>query len=259
MIGGKNASQEQFPYHVSLLYKDVPYCGGSILTKKWVLTAASCIVQERKELFQVLVAANTIDECRYDVDFAAIHDDFRVNTKIQTSTSDIAVARTRAAMEFTKLVHPISIRSSFVGDGEDGFVSGRGYTSVKKPQYSKFLQFRESRTITNHQCEILMPEKYKSSIDNTTLCLHTYPGFGNCNGDFGGGLKIKGELVGVATWVTECPRGHPDVFTRISEFTLWIDEAMQMNYKLPKPMPKLIKLIVHNNHHKIYYYGTTIF
>lgn len=43
IVGGQNASFGQFPYHVSLQRNGTHQCGGSILNKYYVLTAAHCI------------------------------------------------------------------------------------------------------------------------------------------------------------------------------------------------------------------------
>lgn len=45
IVGGIDANVGQFPYQVSLQRKDGShFCGGSILNKNFVLTAAHCVV-----------------------------------------------------------------------------------------------------------------------------------------------------------------------------------------------------------------------
>lgn len=43
IVGGYPASPNQFPHQVALLRSGSLTCGGSLITDKWVLTAAHCI------------------------------------------------------------------------------------------------------------------------------------------------------------------------------------------------------------------------
>jgi secreted trypsin-like serine protease len=42
ITGGTTASRGQFPWQVALIIDDTWFCGGSVISSEWVLTAAHC-------------------------------------------------------------------------------------------------------------------------------------------------------------------------------------------------------------------------
>lgn len=61
--------------------------------------------------------------------------------------------------------------------------------------------------------------------DFITLCAYSErKGTVLCRGDIGGALISQNKLIGVASWGVDCAPGSPDGFTRITEFTSWIDD-----------------------------------
>lgn len=42
IVGGKDANITDYPYQVSVMFYDLPGCGGSIINQQFILTAASC-------------------------------------------------------------------------------------------------------------------------------------------------------------------------------------------------------------------------
>lgn len=59
---------------------------------------------------------------------------------------------------------------------------------------------------------------------------------GSCNGDSGGGLfigttNVERKLIGIASFASSqgCEKDFPEVYTRVSSFTDWVDKNMAAN------------------------------
>ena len=48
IVGGQDADVNEYPWQIRLEYNGAFYCGGSIINKKTVLTAAHCIDDPRQ-------------------------------------------------------------------------------------------------------------------------------------------------------------------------------------------------------------------
>ena len=51
IFGGRNASNGDAPWQVSIRYLGEHFCGGSIIAKRWIVTSASCI-DDYKERYE---------------------------------------------------------------------------------------------------------------------------------------------------------------------------------------------------------------
>lgn len=89
------------------------------------------------------------------------------------------------------------------------------------------------RTISNDECITRHKFKVKKFIYNTTLCTYIDYDAGSYYGDSGGPLIINNKLVGVLSWGIirdeEKQPLRPEQFTRISEYTQWIEEKTGNN------------------------------
>lgn len=125
IVGGETATPHQFPYQVSLRSAtNSHFCGGSIITADWVLTAAHCTIDGTPASTRVIVNAHHFsnDGVTYETQRIENHE----NYDPEDLTFDIALIQTAESILFSDTVAPIAISSEFVGAGIRVRVSGWG-------------------------------------------------------------------------------------------------------------------------------------
>ena len=139
IINGQNAKNGQFPHMVSL-QSSLTYshhCGGSILSSRFILTAAHCCQGGYANPKNVVAVVGTIHLSRGGVtvklDKIAANKKFHA-TSVKYGIYDVAVIRTATDIIFTDLIQPIALPK--VNLPEDRAVkvvlSGWGYQEVFK-------------------------------------------------------------------------------------------------------------------------------
>lgn len=138
IVGGETANPGQFPYQVSLRTKirmnnTMVYrhrCGGSIISKRWIISAAHCTQGKLARPTRMMIVAGAHhfqnDGRIYYLKRIVNHPKFnRRNLK-----NDICLLQTRKAIEFHKRVRAIRLNKQFVGANETSILSGWGTTQV---------------------------------------------------------------------------------------------------------------------------------
>lgn len=111
IIGGANAARAQFRHQVSLRHNNgrSHFCGGSIIARRFVLTAAHCTQRQlaQPDNVRVVVGATLVSTggTQYRTDRIINHP----NYNNRTLANDIAVIRTAEPIVFNALVQPISL------------------------------------------------------------------------------------------------------------------------------------------------------
>lgn len=131
--GGREARPGQFPYQVSLRErkggKYVHVCGGSILSKRFVLTAAHCLELRTTPLY-ILVGGHNRDVVDrkdiYNISRVFIHENFSSTTL----ENDIGLLRVEKAIQFSKTVRAIPLHQEFLYGDVNVTTSGWGETNV---------------------------------------------------------------------------------------------------------------------------------
>lgn len=258
LVGGETAKPGQFPYQVSLRKprklsnKMVVFrhrCGGSVISNRWILSAAHCTQGEYSNVssLSVFVGAHNFsnDGRAYALDRIVNHPLYQVSGRFR---NDLCLLRTSESIRFSKNVRPIPLRRKFVGGGANVTISGWGDTQVRMLHYShldflmfdftfyryiqndpivlaKYLQFLDVSTMTNDECRGHYNASTAANIYNGTLCTQRRSDQGVCFGDSGGPVTLNRQLVGVVSWGVPCACGYPDQHVRISVYLDWIQRV----------------------------------
>lgn len=134
IIGGNEAELGEFPYHVSLRDDIGRFCGGAIISNRWVMTAQHCVdsFDIYIDWLNIVTGAHhsTIGGYDYPVDRIVNHPEFNW----ATLTNDISLLRTDREIVFGDLVTAIPFSNAHVGAGITTRTSSWGSTVVSNLQ-----------------------------------------------------------------------------------------------------------------------------
>ncbi|CAK1548152.1 unnamed protein product [Leptosia nina] len=230
ILGGSNAADGEFPYQVSLRIKSnnklYHFCGGVIISPKWILSAAHCTLTHNypADKIRVVTGTNKLDSGgdTYEVEKVITHEKYDGKSFL----NDVEVLKLKKEIKFGDKVANISLASSNTPGGVDLIASGWGYTTNNRygRQSPNDLQKLMVKSLSVKECQDSALKVYKKTnpIVDSQLCTYKAEGQGICQGDSGGPVVYKKEVVGLASWVISCARGRPDVFTRVFSFVDWI-------------------------------------
>ncbi|XP_062540254.1 chymotrypsin-1-like [Armigeres subalbatus] len=221
IAGGGPARPDQIPYQVALLTAadGLHYCGGSILNRRWVLTAGACVIGKAPSDIIVFAGSNQLNERGQSrrVDRTVLHPNFDV----ELSHNDVAVVRVIESFVFNNFIQPINMSAEYAASGLNATVSGFGRESISNPGDGS-LRFVQVQLISQETCHEAFDENYTPRLEDNTVCALGAEGEGICLGDAGGPLVYNGELIGVISWGVPCGLGLPDVFARVSAHRGWV-------------------------------------
>merc|ERR1711973_972235 len=197
IVGGEEAEPNQWPWIVALFVDDAWFCGGSIISENWVMTAAHC------------------------VDGAL--------------SFDIALIELPSPITFNDYIKPSCLPAP--GDeadvGDMVSVIGWGRPSDSASGISPVLRMvHDIPVMSNRECN-----SYYGIVKDGVVCIDTTGGRGSCNGDSGGPLidevsSGKWNQVGVVSFgsTAGCEVGAPAGFTRTEYYLDWISSNAAIKY-----------------------------
>nr|XP_022905882.1 chymotrypsin-2-like [Onthophagus taurus] len=233
IIEGGPADQRNFPFIVSIIYNGYHTCGASLITSRYVLTAAHCaysrhqLIDERYTFISV-GSSRWEEGTKYGVSKIYVHDEYN-NDRV---VNDIALLKTDKKVRFSTYIRPGKLYGNELPkqSGLECIVIGWGYTSnngylVKSA--TDVLNKVKITTISPQRCR-----RYYRNVDERNICLTGIGRQGSCSGDSGGPLltDIDGNLVqiGLVSYGGDCNNTAPEVYTKISYFKDWILNSVKL-------------------------------
>uniref|UniRef100_A0A8C8ZSG2 Peptidase S1 domain-containing protein n=1 Tax=Prolemur simus TaxID=1328070 RepID=A0A8C8ZSG2_PROSS len=220
--GGSTAQEGEWPWQASLKKNGKHYCGASLISERYLVTAAHCF-QKTKDPKNYTVSFGTKvtpPYMQHYVQQIIIHEDYIQGEK----HDDIAIILLTEKVSFKKDVHRVCLpeATQIFPPGEGVVVTGWGALS-----YDVLLQKAPVKIIDTNTCNA--QEAYYGMVQDTMLCAGYMEGnIDACQGDSGGPLVHPNSrniwyLVGVVSWGHDCGKiNKPGVYVRVTAYRNWI-------------------------------------
>lgn len=237
VINGKSVRIEEYPFYVNLR---VPggVGGGSILNKRWILTAAHAVDME-KENIHVFVGTDIQGKGEHH-EIAKIFKHPAFNAA--TQENDIALILLKEPLSYSDRVKRIHLppKDGRYDDSDKAMVVGLGLT--KSMQLARTLQAARLPTLSKEKCEEGLISTDRIYKRESMICaINVAEQRDSAQGDSGGPLfvQISGKfiVIGVVAFGPKYERDKvhvegPGYYTRVSRYIDWINETVIKNDKI---------------------------
>ncbi|XP_017125862.1 serine protease SP24D [Drosophila elegans] len=222
VVGGEDAAKAQFPHQISLRNGGSHSCGGSILSRNYILTAAHCVTNQNANGTLIPVAAErfTIRAGSNDrFSGGVLHQvaEVIVHEEYGSHRNDVALLRLETPLILSSSIKPIDLPTADTPADVDVVISGWGRLK-HQGDVPRYLQYNTLKSISLDKCDELIGWGIQSE-----LCLLHEANNGACNGDSGGPAVYNNQVVGVAGFVwSACGTSFPDGYARVHFHNDWI-------------------------------------
>ncbi|XP_013161534.1 PREDICTED: trypsin 3A1-like [Papilio xuthus] len=215
IVGGRNATCEEFPHQVSFVVNNSYFCGGFIISDQYILTAAHC-AQEVDPSTVVMRIGSTWRKNGTKVTVTEVIPYPEYNNP--PYDKDIAVMKIAEPLQFDACTQPIALppKGLSASYGEVITVSGWGRTKQGVTMIPDRLM-AVNLTVVNHT--LCRAAYLPLSITENMLCAGNFflGGQSTCQGDSGGIGAINNVARGIVSFGRGCGQPlAPSVFTDIS-------------------------------------------
>ncbi|MBY3175198.1 trypsin-like serine protease [Rhizobium leguminosarum] len=254
VIGGQTAKKGEWPWQVKILAPDPEqrgrfggHCGGSLISPRWILTAAHCVtsgrsgkqdlfardllIVEGKSKIDKVIAVDGPDKPGLAVEEVIIHEDF--DRKV--FANDIALIKLSEPAKSKPATLASASDDEVEAAGHPAVVTGWGYTKADHGWDDKYLptelQEVELPIVPREDCRAAYRDSSMrmNPIDERNVCAgYAEGGKDACQGDSGGPLVAQRPdkrwiQLGIVSWGAGCAEAeHYGVYTRVAAFRDWI-------------------------------------
>ncbi|XP_074659981.1 transmembrane protease serine 3-like [Tubulanus polymorphus] len=229
IISGTASKSGQWPWQVSLHFLGRHVCGGTLINKNTILTAAHCTKIARgtyPHLWEAVIGEINIKKPKKKYLISKVERHIRF---VQFRGFDIAIMKLTKDVEFSSTQMPACLPSHDPSPDDTCYASGFGQT------YKAGVIGRPSEKLMHVAVDIINTKVCarafrQAIIDTRTICAGGASSKNVCKGDSGGPLVCKRQGKWYVHGVTSfgnfpCGRkGEPGVYTRVTSYLDWINE-----------------------------------
>lgn len=218
IVGGFHADIAEIPFQVSLIRGRGPLCGGSLISNRWVLTAAHCVQSPSQLQVRINSTLGLAHGTVVNVNRPVVHPNYNA----LTTDYDFALLELKDEIELTDEFYAAELPEQDEPIEDGACLQASGWGSTENGSGSEDLLVTYVPVISWNQCR----KNYRKAhaITERMICAgYADGGVDACQGDSGGPLVDGRKLVGVVSFGTGCGKaGLPGVYAKVSAVRDWI-------------------------------------
>ncbi|KAL1397388.1 hypothetical protein pipiens_009798 [Culex pipiens pipiens] len=241
IVGGEAARRGEFPHQALIGYqaesdpRKIEFkCGGSLISERFVLTAAHCLSGAKPVV--VRLGENDLrdeddDQVDFDIEAIVRHPEYT----IRRAYHDVALVKLAQNVIFTRQIRPACLWTGHNLNISSAIATGFGRTEFDGST-SDVLMKVQLDVLDKAECNgFTTSRKFKMGLIEGQLCVGSHSGGKDtCQGDSGGPLETVTEekgcmfhIVGITSVGSACGYGKsPAIYTRVSSYVDWIEKVV---------------------------------
>eukprot|EP00057_Strongylocentrotus_purpuratus_P002730 XP_003725114.2 PREDICTED: atrial natriuretic peptide-converting enzyme [Strongylocentrotus purpuratus] len=238
MLAGRETSAAEYPWQIYLASQndtESVSCGGAIVNRQWIITAAHCI--STFQIGRMVVITGVSNRFEFGehgqlVHIADVyeHPDFYFSGYYLLY--DVALVKLREPLTMTDYVRPICLPDSGFELGPGTYLTSTGFGETGAGTISTLLMETRLPVIPSEVC--VRWTKHTLEDVSKVICVGYETGVqGPCYGDSGGPLVVEKDgswyIVGIVSGGAECGAPYsPNFYTRVTELVEWINDVINL-------------------------------
>ncbi|XP_073819989.1 serine protease 7 [Musca autumnalis] len=255
IYNGNDTNIDEYPWMALLEYRTkkgglILNCGGSLINKRYVITAAHCVKGEIETevgpLTRIRLGEYNIneeidciaDDCNkkvVEVGYEKVIPHPEYDPRNSNNHHDIALIRLAQEIEYSDFIRPVCLplentRGAPINPGDLLIVAGWGRTlEARQSNVKKQLAI----PVTDHNACVKKYATKKVHLITSQLCAGGEFAKDSCDGDSGGPLMRQSHmkrwfLEGIVSFGNRCGlEGWPAVYTRVTDYIPWIKQTVK--------------------------------